>query len=262
MKRPGFTLIELLIVIAIIALLAALLIPVLHGSRQRAGTLLCGSRIKQLTLGLTMYENDNQTFPYGFFDSFTPPPRDYVGSPTYDRMGWWWFHFLEGYNEMDSAIFRCPSKSLGHPRLQSCILYGNYGVNLSICRNPDDTQSRSEEFVGTPLANSDISQPSRTLLIVDCGYSIISWWHATEVPPPTPAGSPGEAAAYVPGLEINKNRKLLPGQQRDAMYGRHPNKTVNIGFADGHVSPTKADDLFVEKTRDAYTNRSPLWSPQ
>lgn len=262
MKRPGFTLIELLIVIAIIALLTALLIPVLHGSRQRARALLCGSRIKQLTLGLTMYENDNQTFPHGFFDSFTPPQGGYVGSPTYDRMGWWWFHFLEGYNDMDSAIFRCPSKSLGHPRLQSCILYGNYGVNLSICRSPDDTQSRSEEFVGTPLANSDIPQPSRTLLIVDCGYSMISWWHATEVPPPTPASSPGEATAYVSGLEINKNRKLLPGQQRDALYGRHPNKTVNIGFADGHISATKADDLFVEKTADAYTNRSPLWSPQ
>jgi len=50
--------------------------------------------------------------------------------------------------------------------------------------------------------------------------------------------------------------------QQDAIYGRHPNKTVNVGFADGHVSRTKANDLFVEKTNDGYTNKSPLWVPK
>ena len=41
-----------------------------------------------------------------------------------------------------------------------------------------------------------------------------------------------------------------------------PNKTVNVGFADGHVTRKKADDLFVEKAADAYMNRSPLWLPK
>ena len=262
MKRPCFTLIELLIVIAIIALLAALSVPVLRGSRQRAGTLLCSSRIKQLTLGLTMYEDDNQTFPYGFFDTFTPPPGGYVGSPTYDRMGWWWFHFIEGYDDPDSAIFRCPSKWLSESKLKSCILYGNYGVNRSICKSPDDTRSDREEFVGAPLASSDIPQPTRTLLVVDCGYSITNWWYATDVPPVPLSAVKGEDAAYIPGIGINKNKKLPPGQNRDAIDGRHPNKTVNVGFADAHSDRVKADDLFVEKTADTYTNRSPLWSPQ
>jgi prepilin-type N-terminal cleavage/methylation domain-containing protein/prepilin-type processing-associated H-X9-DG protein len=262
MKRPGFTLIELLIVIAVIALLVALSIPVLHGSRQRARTLVCGSRIKQLTLGLTMYEEDSQTFPYGFFDTFTPPPGGYVGSPAYDRMGWWWFHFVEGCDGADGMIFRCPSKRLNDPRLKSSILYGNYGVNRSICKSPDDIRNNREEFVGTPLAGTDIPQPSRTLLIVDCGYSITSWWYATDVPPVPLSGAKGEDAAYVPGLGANKNKKLPPSQERDAIDGRHPNKTVNVGFADAHSDRMNADDLFVEKAADAYTNRIPLWSPQ
>ena len=260
MKRPCFTLIELLVVIAIITLLAALSIGVLRNSKQRTKSLLCMSRIRQLAVGLIMYEEDNQTFPYGFRDEFTPPPGGYPGSPLYDRPGWWWFHSMQGYGDTNESIFYCPSKSLGVPRLKKCILYGNYGVNRSICRSPDDTGSR-KEFAGAPLARGDMPQLSRTLLIVDSGYSIISWWYATDVPPVPISGIGGRDAAYVPGLEINKNRKLLPGQEQDAVDGRHPNKTVNVGFADGHVSATKANDLFVEKTNDGYTNRSPLWSP-
>jgi prepilin-type processing-associated H-X9-DG protein len=40
-------------------------------------------------------------------------------------------------------------------------------------------------------------------------------------------------------------------------------KTVNIGFADGHVViRKKAEDLLVEKTSDGYQNLSPLWLPE
>lgn len=168
---------------------------------------------------------------------------------------------MESYDDPDSAIFRCPSRWLSDPKLKSCILYGNYGVNRSICKSPDDIRSHTEEFVGTPLASSDIPQPSRTLLIVDNGYSITCWWYATDVPPVPLSGVKGEDAAYVPGLGINKNKKLPPSQEQDAVDGRHPNKTVNVGFADAHSDRMKADDLFVEKAADAYTNRSPLWSP-
>jgi prepilin-type processing-associated H-X9-DG protein len=108
----------------------------------------------------------------------------------------------------------------------------------------------------------DIPQPSRTLLIVDSGYSIISWWHAADVPPATLNGNMIEDTAYVPGLMINKDKNLKPGQEQDAIDGRHPNKTVNVGFADGHVARKKADDLFVEKNAETYTNKIPLWSPK
>jgi prepilin-type processing-associated H-X9-DG protein len=262
MKCPCFTLVELLVVIAVIALLVAILIPVLQSSRQQAKALLCGSNIKQLTGGLFMYETENQTFPYGFNHVFTPPPGGYSGNFMFDKFGWWWFDYasdcLGGDKGKNTALW-CPSRRIRDPLLGH-ILHSNYGVNRSVCKSPEDIP-RNEEFTGTPLRSSDILHPGQTLLMVDSGYSMISWWHVTDVPPVSLGGTI-EDAAYVPGLEINKDKQLWPGQESDAIDGRHPNRTVNVGFADGHVDRTKADSLFVEKTDDGYENRVPLWMPK
>jgi len=263
MKHRCFTLIELLVVIAMVAILLAILIPVLHSVRQRAMALACSSNIRQLTRDLIMYESKNHAFPYGFRDSFTPPPGGFSGDAAYDRRAWWWFNIMEGYdNDAKKRTLRCPSKSLRHPKLTTNILYGNYGVNRSICKSPDDIQSHKKEFVGATLGHMDIPQPSRTLLIVDSGYSVISWWHASDDPPVSFDSDRGEGTSYVPGLKINKEKNLMLDQKQDAIDGRHPNRTVNVGFVDGHISRKKADDLLVEKEGDAYTNRSPLWVPE
>jgi len=267
MRRFAFTLTELLVVISIIALLMAIFIPALQSSRQQAKAVLCSSNIKQLTSGLFIYETQNQTLPYGFYAApmMTVPPGGYAGYIQYDRTGWWWFNFIEGFYKKSDArntVIRCPSKYLTNSKLNNNILCGNYGVNRSICKSSDDRQSRREEFVGTPLKIADIPKSSETLLIVDSGYAIINWWHATNEPPIPLGNTIIEDTAYVPGLCINRERDLLPGQEQDAIYGRHPNKTVNIGFVDGHISRTRADELFVEKTNDGYKNQTPLWVPK
>ncbi|MHC4460832.1 MAG: DUF1559 family PulG-like putative transporter [Planctomycetota bacterium] len=265
MKSTGFTLIELLVVIAIIALLLAILAPTSQSARQQAKTVLCSSNIKQLTLGLLTYETENQTLPYGFHSTSTPPPGGYPGSTTTDKMGWWWFNYIGGfYNKAESkkSVLHCPSKRLRNPRLKNNILCSNYGVNQSICKSSRGRRSRAE-FVGTPLRSSDISHTSQTLLVVDSGYSMINWWHATNTPPITLGNTIIGDTAYIPGLlKINAERDLWDGQKQDAIYGRHPNKTVNVGFADNHISRVTADDLFVEENSGNYSNRSPLWLPK
>ncbi|MGA1979869.1 MAG: hypothetical protein ABSG99_04805 [Sedimentisphaerales bacterium] len=268
MKRFAFTLVELLVVIATIALLMAIFLPSLRSSRQQAEAAVCSSNIKQLLCGLLSYETENQTLPYGFCveldvnNNSIEPPGGYPGNITCDRTGWWWFNFIEGfYKKSDSktTVVNCPSKRLTKPELKNDVLCGNYGVNQSICKS---SQGKSTEFKGTPLRSSSITRSSETLLIVDSGYILISWWHAADEPPVVLGNTIIEDTSYIPGLLINKDRNLWAGQEKDAIDGRHPNKTVNVGFADGHASRTKANDLFVEKTGDGYKNRSPLWAPK
>ena len=65
---PGFTLIELLVVISIISLLIAVLLPALGKARVRAQTLTSMSQVRQVTLALHTYTNDNEGFlPYARF---------------------------------------------------------------------------------------------------------------------------------------------------------------------------------------------------
>jgi prepilin-type N-terminal cleavage/methylation domain-containing protein len=63
-KTRGFTLIELLVVIAIIAILAAILFPVFAKAREKARQTSCLSNLKQLSLAILQYTNDNnETYP-------------------------------------------------------------------------------------------------------------------------------------------------------------------------------------------------------
>ena len=266
MKWGAFTLIELLVVIAIIVLLTAILGPTLWHSKDNANAIVCSSNIKQLALGLTLYENDHGTFPYAFYrylKKSPPPPGGFPGNIVFDKVGWWWFNYIIDTSKRDldnKSILWCPSRQINKDMMKRDILCGNYGVNQSVCKSLDGSTIPSE-FTGQPLCSSEISNPSRTILLLDSGYSMINWQHVT-ANPPEPLGNAIEDAAYVPGLGINQKKKLWPGLEDDAIHGRHANKTVNIGFVDGHFNREKADSLLVEKTGETYTNRVPFWQPK
>lgn len=73
--RRGLTLIELLVVLAIAAVLAAVLFPALPRPRHLVRREYCGTNLKQIGTGLTMYAQD--------YDDRLPPHGYIVGTRSY-----------------------------------------------------------------------------------------------------------------------------------------------------------------------------------
>lgn len=257
---------ELLVVIAAIAVLMAVLVPCMHAVRKRARAVACQANLKQLYLGLDLYRLNCGSYPYAFDNRRQDaPPTPDPADVRWDLRGWWWFQYAREYLEIknpcdEKTALWCPARKIADDKFDQNALRGNYGVNLSICKYAYIGWSR-REFMGPPLGENDIPTPNRTLLIADAGYSAVSWWNVTKSPPVRPRKA-GIELSYVPGLSINQGKEIEQGHETDAVQGRHPTKTVNSVFVDGHVKNRPAEVFLVEKKGDTYTNREPLWRPR
>jgi len=105
-KPHGFTLIELLVVVAIIAILAAMLLPALSQAREKARQVVRINNLKQMGLALSIYMQD--------YAEWAPTPCIYIGPLwTYP----YWYDFLTLYLmgkltyfwEAPRKVFRCPA---------------------------------------------------------------------------------------------------------------------------------------------------------
>lgn len=140
-KTKAFTIIELLVAIAIIAILAAMLLPSLARGKEAARRTQCGSNMKQLLVAAIIYAEDNDHFPSQSADGVPVRLKGGDGNNFYDH--------LEGYAGA-SNLWVCASTKQRPGRIMSYHMNG-----LIVTTN------------GT--GGSEIKIPVRTLLVAETG---------------------------------------------------------------------------------------------
>lgn len=117
-KRNAFTLIELLIVIAIIAILAAMLLPVLDQAKQRAWTVQCISNLRQVGMGMKMFADENGEFyPESGSDIYWNAIDPHTGKAS-------WMQQISAYT-MGTNVYNCPGNVQLPPVMRGPFNYFN-----------------------------------------------------------------------------------------------------------------------------------------
>ena len=245
MKRSeGFTLIELLVVIAIIAILAAILFPVFAKVREKARQTSCVSNMKQISLGLLQYVQDND-------ESF--PTSSFAGNPQKAR-GW----AGKIYSYVKSVgVFKCPDDSTA-TGVSGGVTFSptSYGMNSNL-----DGQTS-----GGKLA-SDVS-PAKTVLLFEVEGQTVNLLDALEQ---SSVGGWGlddcagwldqsnNTAAYATGPQGNPNvgKGLGCGTPPKGYWvtqtGRHTD-LANYAMADGHVKVLRGTSVSPGQSANSETD--------
>jgi prepilin-type N-terminal cleavage/methylation domain-containing protein/prepilin-type processing-associated H-X9-DG protein len=205
----AFTLIEMLVVIAIIALLAAILIPSVTGALSKAKRITCASSMRQVGIAIVQFAGKNK--------SFLPAMRHGGWSGTDNSIsdgpatGMIWPELLSPYlgeftddfnNDPIAAIHNACPVWRGYDHAFTNTKPG-YGMN---------PYPRGSSVSGSKILNSnravaldDLDAPSNTILIgdsVDWHLSLSGgdWWTSTSNPYGYTSGHPerhGKVANYL-----------------------------------------------------------------
>ncbi len=168
MKR-GYTLVELLVVLGIVALLAALLFPVIAEARERGRAPKCLSNLRQLTQSTLMYLPDwDDYYPLAGYFSTNPE-----GQPCFLTL----YHEIEPYVK-DARILNCPSDGaptdvfrLVEQRFRLCPARGfrltSYMANWCVFELGDLPRVVGRNEFHPPISHAQIPFPPETALFFD-----------------------------------------------------------------------------------------------
>ncbi len=269
-KKRGFTLVELLVVIAVIALLLSILMPVLRKAKDGAMRILCGNHIKNLMLGMMMYaDTHNNKIPYTPESNWPWDCQKSVVTELLKSMGTDMSTFPNASlntaaNDVPtqfSTNFYCPSNSrkaryresgwnyapayrvLGYAFLWKGV-YNNGGALPIFHRvNGVDVADSSKKWVD----RTDMPQASEAELVVDAELSL-------QVPNDLihyPNGNFGTILTNynATGLADSSSHLITDAKVAGG----------NIGFADGHVEWRSFTEMMHRINRGTGNNGSPIW---
>jgi prepilin-type N-terminal cleavage/methylation domain-containing protein/prepilin-type processing-associated H-X9-DG protein len=228
-RRRGFTLIELLVVIAIIAILAAILFPVFAKAREKARQTSCLSNVKQLGLGLLMYNQDyDEKFPTYYWGE--------GDSGIAESCTWWGGEYPYVKNVQ---IYACPSsRSEWHNTHQVWIDFNpNFNPgNVPAVVPINYGYSEIIGGMGGGCKDAQLQHPAETIVLADCTSTWLGgYWSASDRSwLRRIACAEGPLACGCP-----------PPDQFDLWYhedGTRHNGGSNLCLADGHAKWAKGDN--------------------
>ena len=250
LTKKAFTLIELLVVIAIIALLLSIVMPALRTAKEQARIKVCSSGIRQQTLALLMYSQENDE---------TMPPATYIAGDWLWDVSYFTTDIIIA-SGADKKVFHCPSNNIDTTENK----YWRYwefacGVDVDTTPEPTDIDERQLNWrvigyaylIDTANGRGDIWAPSepgapkipddsrefidqitqirlpvsQAELITDCVIEYPNTYDIWIIP--------DEYADWAMGTS-HMGRRGTPKQPSGS----------NIGFLDGHVTWRNFEDMY------------------
>ena len=210
MRRTGdwnFTLLELLAVMAVIAGLAAMMLPVLGGSRHRARAMGCLSLMRGYCQATSLYADD--------FGDYFPDIRTYLEPEAGFGV------YLHGHGDPPESLTRCPGDSATAILGRLGEWHGASGIiRVSIGGTSNLTDSQSRTSAGPARINQarfmpQNRNPSRRCLWTD-------YQNRSE-------------ERRISGASLSVWRGTSPSDSLKEYVFRHPGNAANGAFADGHA---------------------------
>jgi prepilin-type N-terminal cleavage/methylation domain-containing protein/prepilin-type processing-associated H-X9-DG protein len=243
-RRQGFTLIELLVVMAIMATLAAMLVPAVQKAREAAKRMECSSDLRQLGIAFHTYHDTMNSFPTenqqnagvagggGQQQSIFQAILDFVEQSS----------AAQGGGQTSVKLFLCPSRRTPQNALgQRDFSYYDQGGKSIF----------NSQGGATLTAITNANGTSNTAMLSHAWMAPANYNTDTSMPWNQPPSSVSQGSAY--------QDKSQQGSQ--GMLGSPHPLAMPVLFGDGHVSPLPYPWLTQNSNVWDWSNQQPLTFP-